>query len=124
MMNNYKVVFKSEGVYSAVVEKLMQDEFMKVYNRYADMCNLGVTEHLNKEFNKQCPNYDYDKDINNPKLYDRFMADGYTRLVCSILNKRGYSWLLDFYVDPQEVQLKGRLKSDPNATIEFYLKEA
>ena len=123
MMKNYEVVFKTEGVYSEAVKQIMGDELINAYNIYANMCNLGVTEHLNKEFRLQCPDYNYDADVSNPKVYDRFMAEGYTRLVCDVLNKRQTSWMLDFFVDPQEVQFKGRLKTDENATIEFYLKD-
>lgn len=124
MDKNYRVVFKIEGVTNGIIKKVMESELIRVYNTYADMCNNGVTESLNRDFKNMCPNYDYDTDINNPKLYYRFMAEGYNRLICDKLNKRQESFLMDFFVDPEECQFKGCLRDDRNATIEFFLREA
>lgn len=57
-------------------------------------------------------------------LYNKFMADGYQRLVVDDFNKNSISPILDFYIDPEEVVFKGMLKVDHNVVIDFYLKEA
>ena len=94
---------------------------------YAEKTNSGITDKLNDEFNKLYPNYF--KDNSNKEWYDlteynKFMAEGYQRLVVDDFNKANISPILDFYIDPEEVIFKGCLKVDHNVTIDFYMKEA
>lgn len=131
MNNTYKVVFKFEnlGLYGLIqgIKETMQSELIRVYNIYADKCNSGITEKLNTEFNQLYPNYhkeNADKEWWDLTEYNQFMAEGYNRLVVDDLNRSNESQILDFYVDPEEIVFKGRLKVDHNVTIEFYLKEA
>ena len=131
MTTEYKVYFnvKNLGLYGLIpgLKEAMQNEMVRVYNIYADKTNSGITDMLNKEFDRLYPNYiseNKDKEWYDMKEYNQFMADGYQRLVVDELNKNNASQLLDFYVDPDEVVFKGRLKQDHNVTIGFYLKEA
>ena len=105
----------------------MGHELIRVYNMYADKANSVITKQLNSEFDKLYPNYfksNSGKEWYELLEYNKFMADGYQRLVVDDMNKSNISPLLDFYVDPEEVVFKGRLKVDPNVTIDFYMKEA
>lgn len=131
MTTNFEVYFnvKNLGLYGMIpgVKEAMRSEFVRVYNLYVDKTNSGVTDMLNKEFNQLYPNYfekNKDKEWYDLKEYDRFMADGYQRLVVDDFNRNNVSQILDFYVDPEEVVFKGCLKVDHNVTIDFYLKEA
>lgn len=65
----------------------------------------------------------YHKEWYEMTEYNKFMADGYQRLVVDDFNKANISPILDFYVDPEEVVFKGRLKVDHKVTIDFYMKE-
>ena len=72
MNTTYKVYFnvKNLGLYGAIpgLKEAMQSELVRVYNLYADKTNSGVTDELNKEFDKLYPNYhedNKDKIINN-----------------------------------------------------------
>ena len=81
---------------------------------------------MNAEFNHLYPNYFEDnkgKDWWDLVDYNRFMAEGYNRLIVNELNKTDASKVLNFYVDPTEVNFTGYLKVNRKATIEFYLKE-
>lgn len=127
---NYEVYFnvKNLGLYGAIpgLKEAMQSELIRVYNLYADKTNSGITDKLNEEFNKLYPNYhedNKDKEWYDLTEYNKFMADGYQRLVVDDFNKINISPILDFYVDPEEVIFKGSLKVDHNVTIDFYLKE-
>lgn len=117
------------GAYGAIpgLKEAMQSELIRVYNIYADKTNSGITEQLNREFDRLNPNY-FEKNSNREWYelaeYNRFMADGYQRLVVDELNKSNVSQILDFYVDPEEVVFKGLLKVDHNIKIDFYMKEA
>lgn len=131
MNTTYKVYFnvKNLGLYGAIpgLKEAMQSELVRVYNLYADKTNSGVTDKLNEEFDKLYPNYhenNKDKEWYDLTEYNKFMADGYQRLVVDDFNKINMSPILDFYVDPEEVAIKGYLKVDHNVTIDFYLKEA
>ena len=131
MEKNYNVYFNIEnlGLYGTIqgIEKLMQEEFVRVYNLYANKTNSGITDKLNEEFDKLYPNYfkdNSDKEWYDLTEYNKFMADGYQRLIVDDFNKNNISTILDFYVDPKEVVFKGCLKSDHNVTIDFYMKEA
>ena len=126
----YKAVFKFEnlGLYGLIpgIKETMQSELMRAYNIYADKCNSDITEKLNDEFNRLNPNYFEDnkgKEWYDLKEYNKFIADGYNRMVVDNLNRSNVSQILDFYVDPEEINFMGRLKVDHNVTIEFYLKE-
>lgn len=130
MSNMYKVFFnvKNLGLYGKIpgLEAAMQSELMRVYNMYADKTNDGVTEQLNEEFDKLNPNYfedNKDKEWYDLTEYNQFMADGYQRLVVDELNKNNVSPILDFFVNPVEVQFTGCLKVNHNVTIDFYMKE-
>lgn len=126
----YKAVFKfgELGMYGLIpgIKEAMQNELMRVYSIYAGKCNSGITEDLNAEFNHLYPNYFEDnkgKDWWDLVDYIRFMAEGYNRLIVKELNETDASKILNFYVDPTEVNFTGYLKVDQKATIEFYLKE-
>lgn len=127
----FKVYFNMTdlGAYGAIpgLKEAMQSELIRVYNIYADKTNSGITEQLNSEFDRLHPNY-FEKNSNREWYelaeYNRFMADGYQRLVVDELNKSNVSQILDFYVDPEEVVFKGLLKVDHNIKIDFYMKEA
>ena len=131
MDKTYKIYFNIEnlGLYGSIpgIKEVMQSELIRVYNLYAEKTNSGITDELNDEFNKLYPNYF--KDNCNKEWYDlteynKFMAEGYQRLVVDNFNKENISQILDFYVDPEEVVFKGQLKVDHNVTIDFYMKEA
>ena len=131
MNNTYKIYFniKNLGLYGSIpgIKEVMQSELIRVYNLYAEKTNSGITDELNDEFNKLYPNYF--KDNSNKVWYDlteynKFMAEGYQRLVVDDFNKANISPILDFYIDPEEVIFKGCLKVDHNVTIDFYMKEA
>lgn len=130
MNNTYKVYFNVEnlGLYGLIpgLKETMQSELIRVYNLYADKTNSGITDKLNKEFNQLYPNYyenNKDKEWYEMTEYNKFMADGYQRLVVDDFNKADISPILDFYVEPEEVVFKGRLKVDHKVTIDFYMKE-
>ena len=125
----YKICFKTAGMEAykpfPFVEEAMQRELMRVYNIYADMANTGITEQLNNEFDRRHPGYfrkNKDKEWYEMTLYNKFMADGYNRLICDKLNEERTIELLEFYVCETEVQFMGRLRTDKTATIEFYMK--
>lgn len=127
----FKVYFNVTdlGAYGAIpgLKEAMQSELIRVYNIYADKTNSGITEQLNSEFDRLNPNY-FEKNSNREWYelaeYNKFMADGYQRLVVDELNKSNVSQLLDFYVDPEEVVFKGMLKVEHRIKIDFYMKEA
>ena len=131
MNTTFKVYFNIEnlGLYGLIpgLEEAMQNELIRVYNIYADKTNSGITDKLNEEFNHLYPNYNEenkDKEWYEMAEYNKFMADGYQRLVVDEFNKTNISPILDFYVDPEEVIFKGLLKVDHNTKIDFYMKEA
>lgn len=131
MNTTYKVVFdvKNLGLYGLIpnLQEAMQQELIRVYNLYVEKTNGGVTDKLNEEFKRLNPDYfkkNQDKEWYDLKEYNQFMADGYHRLIVDDLNKSDASPLLDFVVNPDEVNFMGRLKKDHSVTIEFYLKEA
>mgnify|MGYP000467654706 CR=1 FL=1 len=117
------------GAYGAIpgLKEAMQSELIRVYNIYADKTNSGITEQLNREFNRLNPNY-FEKNSNREWYelteYNQFMADGYQKLIVDDLNESNASQILDFYVDPEEVVFKGMLKVNHNIKIDFYMKEA
>lgn len=130
MEKTYKVVFdiKNLGLYGLIpgIKKRMQDELIQVYDVYANRTNAGVTDKLNDEFNRLNPDYferNRDEEWYDLKEYNQFMAEGYQREVVDELNKANASTLLDFYVNPEEVNFMGRLKADHKVTIDFSLKE-
>ena len=131
MNKEYKVFFeiKNLGLYGVIpgLRNAMENEFARVYNMYVNKSNGGITDKLNKEFEKLNPNYfkdNADKEWYDMTEYNQFMTDGYNRLIVDELNKTCGSPILDFIVDPEEVQFIGMLKQDHNVTIEMYIKEA
>lgn len=125
-----KVIFEFDnlGLYGIIpgIKNAMQNELIRVYNIYAERCNSELTEKLNEEFNRLNPNYFTDnkgKEWYDLTEYNQFMAEHYQHLVVDDLNKSNASLILDFFVDPKEVQFKGRLKMNHSATIGFYIKE-
>ena len=131
MNKTFNVIFETKnlGLYGKIpgLEAAMQSELVRVYNMYADETNGGVTDKLNEEFSKLYPTYfedSKDKEWYDLKEYNRFMAEGYQRLVVDKFNETNASPILDFFVNPNEVHFMGCLKVDHNVTIEFYLKEA
>ena len=132
MNTTFNVYFNVKGLEGSLyglipgLKEAMQNELVRVYNIYADKTNDRITERLNKEFDKLYPSYikdNQDKEWHEMDLYNKFMADGYQRLVVDDFNKNSISPILDFYVDPEEVVFKGMLKVDHNVVIDFYLKE-
>lgn len=131
METAFKVYFNIEnlGLYGAIpgIEDAMKEELIRVYNIYADICNSGVTDKLNEEFDKLYPNYHKDnnrKEWYEMTEYNKFMADGYQRLVVDEFNEMNISPILNFYVDPESTKLIGYLKVDRKATIDFYMRES
>ena len=127
----FKVYFNVTdlGLYGAIpgLKEAMQSELIRVYNLYADKTNSGITEKLNEEFDQLYPNYykiNKDKEWYEMTEYNKFMAEGYQRLVVDDFNRMNISPILDFFVDPEEAIFKGCLKVDHNITIDFYMKEA
>lgn len=132
METNYKVIFNVEGMDKSIfriiggLNKAMGDELIRVYNIYSNKANSGITDILNREFERRYPDYfknNQDKEWYELTTYNQFMADGYNCLIVDELNRECISKLLEFYVDPEEVVFKGRLKADHNVTIDFSLKE-
>lgn len=130
MNNTYNVFFNVQnlGLYGKIpgLEASMQSELIRVYNVYAERTNNGITEQLNEEFGKLNPNYfenNKDKEWYDLTEYNQFMAEGYQRLVVDEFNEKNISPILNFFVNPDEVQFTGYLKVDRNVTIDFYLKE-
>ena len=116
------------GLYGAIpdIEDAMKEEFIRVFKIYADICNSGVTNKLNGEFDKLYPNYHKDnrKEWHEITEYNKFMADGYQRLVVDKFNEMNISPILNFYVDPESTLLIGYLKVDRKATIYIYMIES
>lgn len=130
MAVTYKAVFnvKNLGEYKRIpgLENAIVREYTRVYNIYADKTNAGITEKLNEEFAKLYPNYFEDnqgREWYGLTEYNRFMADGYQRLIVDELNNTKASLILEFFVDPEEVTFKGRLKMKRDVTVEFYLEQ-
>lgn len=130
MNTTFKVYFnvKNLGLYGLIpnIQEVMQNELIRCYNIYVDKTNGGVTEKLNEEFNRQNPNYfkeNAGKEWYDLTEYNLFMANGYQRLIVDDMNESNVSPLLDFRVNPEEVNFIGMLKNDHNVTIDFYLKE-
>ena len=132
METTFKVYFDIKGLdgtlYGLIpgLKDAMQSELIRVYNIYADKTNSGVTEFLNEQFNCEYPDYfkdNSDKEWYELNEYNKFMADGYQRLVVDELNETNASEILDFSVDPEEVYLVGHLKANKSVTISFYMKE-
>lgn len=131
MNTTFRVYFNVTdlGLYELIpgLKGAMQNELIRVYNIYADKANSVITDLLNKEFDKLYPNYfkdNEDKEWYEMTEYNKFMADGYQRLVVDEMNKSNISPILDFYVDPEEVVFTGMLKVDHSKKINFYMKEA
>ena len=130
MSKTYRAHFniKNLGLYGVIphIQEAMQEELIRVYNMYAEKTNSGITEQLNKEFNRLNPGYfknNQDKEWYDLTEYNRFMADGYQRLFVDELNDLNESPILDFFVNPEKCNFMGCLKYDHNVTIDFYLKE-
>lgn len=133
MEKTYYACFNVKGLETSIfrdiegLEEGMKHELIRVYNIYADKTNGGVTDLLNNRFDQLYPNYfrnNRDKEWYEMEEYNRFMAEGYQRMVVNDLNRAKISPILKFYVDPEEVVFTGYLRFDPNVTIDFYLKEA
>lgn len=123
----YNVKGLKGSIYETIpgLEEAMKHELMRVYNIYAERTNSGITDKLNEEFKLLNPNYherNKDKEWYELTEYNRFMADGYQRLVADELNKTNASPILNFYVDPEEVVFTGYLKNDYNVTIDFSIE--
>lgn len=107
------------------LKNVMEHELMLVYNIYANMCNDGVTENLNKEFDNLYPTYfeeNKGKDVWDLIEYNQFMRDGWQERVVNDINDiRGN--IMNYRLG-DELQLIGSLKVDPKVEIEFYMKEA
>lgn len=126
----YKICFTIEGMesYGNVpwLEKAMQQELMRGYNLYAEKANV-ITEDLNNEFSARHPEYfkkNKDKEWHELTLYNNFMARGYNSKICDELNRNVCSELLEYFVSPEEVDFRGRLRQDNKVVIQFYLKVA
>lgn len=129
----YKVIFKINGLDTSTfkdiedLREFMESETMRVYNKYANKTNNGLTKQLNDEFEHLNPGYferNKGQEWYNLTEYNKFIADGYQRLVVDDFNSTNISPLLDFYVDAEEIVFTGYLKVDHNVTISFSMKEA
>jgi hypothetical protein len=125
----YRLEFKVEGLdgyppkEAEKLKTLMGSELMRVSKMFADGVNSGITESLNKEWERLYPTYFEDnkgRDFLDNVEYLRYMADGYQRLIVDDLNKKNVSKILGFYVEPKEVAFTGYWKSDKRVTIEYY----
>lgn len=130
--NYFKVFFKVNGLQKSMYRNIegirdaMESELLRVYNLYADKTNGGVTERLNDEFENLYPTYfedNKDKEWYDLIEYNKFISDGYQRLVVDDFNKQNISPILNFYVDSNELVFTGYLKFDRNVTISFYMKQ-
>lgn len=96
--------------------KALQEEFMRCYHLYAEKANSEIIDILNNKWNEQHPNetgWPFDLDE-----YDKFMADGFNRLICDEMNKSNASPLFEcFYVVPENVQFVGVFREDHNKLI-------
>ncbi|MBR6641701.1 MAG: hypothetical protein IKL08_05875 [Clostridia bacterium] len=126
----FEVIYQIEDPKGIIKWELMREcmkaELMRVYDIYADKSNSGITEQLNKEFEILNPNYfenNKGKEWHELTEYNKFMADGYQRLILDEFNKTNISSILDFGMDPEEVYLIGYLKVDHSVKISFTLKE-
>ena len=131
-MKNYQVIFDVKGLENSTfvgikeLKDVMESEFIRVYNIYADRANEDITEKLNNEFERLYPTYfkdNEDKEWYDLVEYINYISDGYQRLIVDDLNKQNISPILDFYVDSTEIVFTGCLKLDKKVTISFYLKE-
>lgn len=126
-MKNYKVIFDIEGLdskYNTVKElrKYMEEELIRVHNIFANKTNSGVTDRLNEEFKSLYPNYfeeNRDKHWEDLIEYNRYIDDGYQRLVLNDFNKKHISPILNF--KSELGSLVGYLRGDENVKIRFYL---
>lgn len=120
-MKGKEFLFYVKGVYhnvnDSVLQDIMLDQLLKTYNdRFCPLINGGVTEALNKEY--------HSKYGDSMDQYDRFMIDGYTKLVVDVINSNPEKGsILDYFVG-DEADLRGRLKWNPNATVEYVLVPA
>lgn len=126
MNKNFSVRFVYENF--GAMERLIgmrswiENEFVEVYNKYAEICNNGLTDTLNSAFKSEHPNYFIENsDKEWPELieYNTFMATWYNLIAENLSEKANF---INFYVDPKDVELKGRLKNNPNAKIYFRLE--
>ena len=131
-MKHYRVIFEVKGLENSTFNKIeelkdfMGDELLRVYNIYANKTNGGITKMLNEEFENLYPTYfedNKDKEWYELVEYNRFISEGYQRLVIDDLNNQNISPILDFYVEPTEIVFTGYLKLDKKVTISFSLKE-
>ena len=128
MSTTFKVYFNvknlEKSIYGSIKElkECMKNELVRVWNIYCDKSNSGITKYLNKKWDETHSDCDLNDSIHY-KEYNKFMADGYQKLIVDDFNKANISPILNFYVDPEECILIGYLKVDPSVTIEFYLKE-
>lgn len=124
----YKIEFSIEGMetYGHIpwLKEAMERELMRGYSKYAEKANV-ITEELNNEFDRRHPDYfknNKDKEWDELTLYNNFMARNYNSKICDELNANVFSELLEYYVSPEAVDFRGRLKQDKKVTIQFYLK--
>ena len=118
--------FIYEGVNNLFLKKIMAKEFLKGYKVFADKANSGITDKINSDFKSHYPNYfenNKDKEWYDLTEYNQYIADGFNQLICNTMNKNHFSYLLEYFVNPKEDQLMGRLRFNKKATIEFYIKE-
>ena len=122
----YVVEFIYEGVNNLFLKKMMSKELMKGYSEFADRANSGITDKINSVFESLYPNYfdnNKDKEWYDLIEYNQYIADWFNQLICNNMNKNHFSYLLEYFVNPKEDQLMGRLRFNKKATIELYLKE-
>lgn len=128
MSTTFNVYFNVQNLEKSIfggikgLKEAMQDEYVRVWNMFCDKSNSGVTEKLNKEWEKTHPNYNL-SDSEHCSIYYKFMSDGYQSLIVDEFNKSSISPILNFRMDPEECILVGYLKFDPNVTVDHYLKE-
>ena len=126
----FKCVFVTEGFEkyknNSILRQEMEKELVRCYHVYVNEANGGITEKLNNDFKSRYPNYfeqTKDKEWYEKTLYNKFMSEGYNRLICGVMNNNRISDLLEFRVDVEEVEFVGILRSDKTVKIRFYLKQ-
>lgn len=109
------------GAYSGIpgLKEAMESELVRAHNYYAEKSNAGITDMLNRMFDEKYPHMT-DKNRYADK-YNRFMADGYQRLIVMDMNRNYFSPILIFEMEREECELVGHLRVDFSKTTRFYL---
>lgn len=113
----YKAVFEMTGI-NVFQRGKVEREFVRLYNEYVGQTNQLI-EGLNNEYEFYHPK-STGVELTGDSLdkYNRWMAKEFQK-VCDKMNND--SDLLELWVD-EEVVLHGRLKTNHDSDVHFYLK--